>query len=95
MDELACELVQAGIGGRTIAELYQSMTMDEMGTWMAYREKHGPFNQSKRMERGFAMLALLYTQTHSKKGKQAKLQDFLPYDKPPEIIFGINDGWDD
>lgn len=95
MDELACELVQAGIGGRTIAELHQRMTIAELNTWMAYREKHGPFNQAKRVERGFAMLALLYTQVHSKKGKQAKLHDFLPYEKPPETIFGIDDGWDD
>ena len=50
-------MVSAGIGGATIAEAKQSLTMDEAWEWKRYRDKHGTLNTNYLIDRGFAMLA--------------------------------------
>lgn len=91
---MMCELVQAGIGGSTLAELSRNMSASEFAIWQAYREKHGTFNSNMRSDRGFAMLAMLYSQVHGKKDKKVSIYDFLPHEKAPAVVFGNNDDWD-
>lgn len=47
-DELWCELVMNGIGGRTIAEAQQNMTYPEFMVWMKFRAKRGSLHQGMR-----------------------------------------------
>lgn len=69
--EFWCELVAAGIGGRTIAEAKQALTMHEAKVWRLYREKNGTLNSNYLLDRGFALLAHLVSVGHQiKVGKE-------------------------
>lgn len=78
-----CELVAAGIGGRTIAEAQRQLTYGEFLTWMKYRQKRGSLNIGMRVERGAALLATLYANSKSKAGSYT-LYDFMPHAEEPE-----------
>ena len=71
-----------GVGGRTIAEAQQRMSYDEFQSWVRYRNKRGSFNQGLRTERGAALLAALYANTHSKQSHS--ISDFAPHLDVPE-----------
>lgn len=77
-----CELVLNGIGGTTIEEAQRNLSAAEYCTWAEYRAKRGSLNQMLRTDRGFALLACLYSARHG--GKPA-LYDFLPHEQEPEI----------
>jgi len=60
------------------------MSMAEFGTWVSYRQKRGSLNQGLRSEHGFAMLASMFANRHSKKGGY-QLHDFAPYHDQPAV----------
>lgn len=68
-----------GIGGRTIEEAQQRVSYPEFMTWVKYRNKRGSLNLGMRVERGSALLATLYANSHSKHGGH-KLFDFMPHE---------------
>lgn len=70
-----------GIGGRTIREAKDSMTHEEMLSWKAYMRKRGSLNIGRRLESGFALLAMVVNRTG---GGKAKMDSFMPYEHPPE-----------
>lgn len=72
-----------GIGGRTIAEAQERVSYPEFIAWVKYRAKRGSLNAGLRVERGAALLASLYANTHSKGGYT--LSDFAPYHDQPEM----------
>ncbi|WP_325435979.1 phage tail assembly protein T [Pseudomonas nitroreducens] len=60
------------------------MSLLEFSQWVAYRRKRGSLHQGRRMDRGFAMLASMYANAHTKNGG-FKISDFQPHeadDKP-------------
>ena len=83
--------MQAGIGGKTVSELRQNMSFDELNTWMAYRQKHGPLHLGLRVDRGFAQVSYILSKAHFK--GRPKMIDFMPYADRTQT-FGINDDWD-
>lgn len=73
-----------GIGGRTIAEAKENIGYSEFLVWMKYRQKRGSLNIGMRVERGSALLAALYANSHSKNGGYS-LSDFAPYHDSPTV----------
>lgn len=73
-----------GIGGRTIADAQQRVSYPEFMTWVKFRNKRGSLHLGMRVERGAAVLATLYANTHSKVGGY-KLFDFMPHESEPEL----------
>lgn len=70
---LAHRLVQAGIGGRTVAELNETMTVGEFLRWEAYTEMY-PFGYD---DLNFGRLLHMLASIYAPKGKTPKLRDFL------------------
>jgi len=77
---LAHRLVQAGIGGRTVAELNQTMTVGEFQRWQAYDVMY-PFG---RDDVNFGRLLHLLASIYSPKGSKPKLPDFMLGSLPAE-----------
>lgn len=70
-----------GVGGKTIREAKKNLTYTEAQDWMEYYKLRGTFNQNRKMEWGFAMVAWMVNRAG---GGTAELQDFMPYSKTPE-----------
>ncbi|STW07813.1 Uncharacterised protein [Klebsiella grimontii] len=47
-----------GIGGRTIAEAQERMSLREFQVWVKYRNKYGPLNIMMRTEWGSALVCI-------------------------------------
>lgn len=73
-----------GIGGRTILEAQDAIGYREYLTWCAFRKKRGTLHTGMRLDNGFALLASMYANAHSKHGG-FKIRDFAPYNDEPEI----------
>jgi hypothetical protein len=73
-----------GIGGRTIAEAQERISSQEFWRWIHYRNRRGSLNWGMRVEHGFATLAAMYANAHSKDGGYT-LHDFAPYHDEPAI----------
>ena len=86
LDEVWHELVLNGIGGCTIAEAQEHISYVEFRQWVQYRRKRGTLNMGRRIERGAALLAVLYRNAHLGKGQQPySIWDFMPNEEEPEI----------
>lgn len=70
---LAHKLVQAGIGGRTVAELNGTMTVGEFLRWQAYDDMF-PFGYD---DLNFGRLLHLLASIYSPKGSSPKLGNFI------------------
>lgn len=73
-----------GIGGRTIAEAQATVSYREFLTWISYRRKRGTLHTGMRLDNGFALLASMYANTHSKGGFH--LRDFAPYHDDDPVL---------
>lgn len=84
-----------GIGGRTIAEAKERISLVEFRQWLDYRRQRGPLSIARRIDRGFAMLAALTANLGTKKGG-FQLADFLPYetDEKPISLEDAMVAWD-
>lgn len=80
------ELVLAGVGGRTVAEAKEAISLPEFQAWMAYRAEHGPLHLAERLEWVGALIAHTVASTiPRKRGARApKFEDFLPQRRKPE-----------
>ncbi|WP_444956790.1 phage tail assembly protein T [Microbulbifer sp. ZKSA002] len=74
-----------GIGGCTIEEAQRRLSYQEVQSWAKYRELRGSLHPGMRIERSTALLATLYANAHRGKGAPAKITDFMPHEKEPEI----------
>ncbi|MBT0725159.1 MULTISPECIES: phage tail assembly protein T [Rosenbergiella] len=79
-----------GIGGRTIAEAQERMSVTEYQTWLLYRQKYGGLNPVMRTEWGAALVSSVIANIYrDKKAPAFSLTDFAPHiggDKGTEEI---------
>lgn len=69
-----------GIGGRTIAEAQERMSLREFQVWIKYRNKYGPLNVMMRTEWGASLVAsVLANINKSKNSLPFKVSDFAPH----------------
>ncbi|EMO8816350.1 phage tail assembly protein T [Klebsiella michiganensis] len=69
-----------GIGGRTIAEAQERMSLREFQVWVKYRNKYGQLNSMMRTEWGASLVAsVLANINKSKNSPPFKVSDFAPH----------------
>ncbi|PZT41928.1 phage tail protein [Stenotrophomonas maltophilia] len=69
-----------GIGGRSIAEAMECLSIREFQLWSVYRAKRGSLNLGGRMDAAAGMLAALFVNANKKPGSPPfKPADFIPY----------------
>ncbi|MFB1415529.1 phage tail protein [Klebsiella michiganensis] len=69
-----------GIGGRTIAEAQERMSLREFQIWVKYRNKYGQLNSMMRTEWGASLVAsVLANINKSKNSPPFKISDFAPH----------------
>ncbi|EPY7018586.1 phage tail assembly protein T [Klebsiella pneumoniae] len=69
-----------GIGGRTIAEAQERMSLREFQVWVKYRNKYGQLNSMMRTEWGASLVAsVLANINQSKNSPPFKISDFAPH----------------
>lgn len=69
-----------GIGGRTIAEAQERISLREFQVWVKYRNKYGPLNVMMRTEWGASLVAsVLANINKSKNSPPFKVSDFAPH----------------
>lgn len=71
-----------GIGGSTVQEAKERLSVAEVSIWQAYRAKRGSLNVGLMVESSMARLSSMYANVHSKNGGIKPL-DFMPhFDEP-------------
>lgn len=75
-----------GIGGRTIAEARECISIHEFHIWLKYREKYGQLNQMMRTEWAAALISsVLANVNRTKTTPPFKITDFAPHINEPAI----------
>lgn len=89
----------AGIGGGTVAEAGQNLSVAEMNAWALYERHHGPVDLGTRLDYWFDRICgLIVNRTGGWEGrKMAQPGEFTPWkpleDKPePSTIGGVDPG---
>lgn len=78
----------AGVGGRTIAEAKENLTVDEFLAWREYQRRRGTLNVGLRVEAMVAQLLFLATIVHKLKradGGAFALRDFYIHARADEL----------
>lgn len=65
-----------GIGGRTIAEAQQTMSLAEARQWAQYMRRHGGLNIAERVEQAAALICATGAQLMG--NKKVHVKDFIP-----------------
>lgn len=69
-----------GIGGRTIAEAQERMSVAEFELWLKYREKYGGLNLMMRTEWAAAVVASTIANVNrAKNSPPFRISDFSPH----------------
>ncbi|EIW9070156.1 phage tail protein [Klebsiella pneumoniae] len=69
-----------GIGGRTIAEAQERMSLREFQLWVKYRNKYGQLNVMMRTEWGASLVASVLANINKAKNTPLfKVSDFAPH----------------
>ncbi|HID8735253.1 TPA: phage tail assembly protein T [Klebsiella variicola] len=69
-----------GIGGRTIAEAQERMSLREFQVWVKYRNKYGQLNVMMRTEWGASLVAsVLANINKAKYTPPFQISDFAPH----------------
>lgn len=69
-----------GIGGRTIAEAQERMSLREFQVWVKYRNKYGQLNVIMRTEWGASLVASVLANINKAKNTSPfKVSDFAPH----------------
>lgn len=82
------ELVLNGIGGKTIEQAKQNLTPAEVSSWVQYMNEYGSINTGRRLEWGFALLAM---QINNALGGHKSQTDFMPYFRQDESEISLNE----
>ncbi|WP_032705873.1 phage tail assembly protein T [Pseudomonas syringae] len=72
------------MGGRTIAEAKENLSLIEFRSWLKYRALRGSLNIGMRVERGSALLAMMYANVNYKDGPY-RMFDFMPHEAEQPI----------
>jgi hypothetical protein len=72
------------VGGRTIAEAKERISIQEFRSWRKYRSRRGSLHLGMRFDRGAALLATLYANTKTKDGGFT-IYDFMPHESAPAL----------
>ncbi|PKH20234.1 phage tail protein [Enterobacterales bacterium CwR94] len=82
-----CELVLNGIGGRTVAEAKERLSLSEFQMWVEYRNKCGSFNEGMRTEWGAALVSSMIGNVNRdpEKSEPFSIADFAPHIEKPAI----------
>lgn len=70
----------AGVGGRTIAEAKNNLSLEEYRTFLAYREKYGTLAVQRRIEASKAVIA---SAIFNAQGGKTTPYDFTQWEKQP------------
>lgn len=73
-------MVLNGIGGKSIAEAQNNLTLSEVMIWAAYRSERGGFNIGRRVEQATGNLMAHYTRYHSKDPESVNALAFMPHE---------------
>lgn len=65
-----------GVGGRTISEAQQNLSMVEARQWADYIRRHGGLNIAERVEQSAALICTTAAQLMG--NKRSKVADFIP-----------------
>lgn len=65
-----------GVGGRTVAEAKENLTVTEVRRWIAYIKKYGSLNLARRVAEGSGLVAFTISRVN---GGKAELEDFIPH----------------
>lgn len=76
------ELVLNGVGGRTIAEAKERISLAEFNRWVEYFQRRGSMSTPNRLESGFALIASLICRAT---GNESSPEDFMPHREEPEL----------
>lgn len=66
-----------GVGGKTVAEAKRNLSFEEFNDWAEYYRSYGTLNPTRKMEFGFAMIAVLLSRLGG--NATAKQSDFMPH----------------
>ena len=77
------ELVRAGIGGHTISEAKERMSLAEAEDWLEYRSRFGPLDLGMRLEYEFARMLATILNLFST-ASNVKPTDLMAHYEPPE-----------
>ncbi|MET5290121.1 phage tail protein [Raoultella planticola] len=85
-----------GIGGRTIAEAQERMSIRELQIWLRYREKYGQLNNMMRIEWGSSLVASVLANINKAKNTPTfKVSDFAPHiNEAPLSLEDAMKSWD-
>lgn len=72
-----------GVGGCTIEQLKQNMTMQELKMWGAYRDLRGGLNFGRRIQQELAQIH--YSFLVSKGVKNISIYDLMPNENNPNL----------
>lgn len=79
-----------GIGGRTIAEAQERMSVTEYQTWLLYRQKYGGLNPMMRTEWGSALISSVIANVNrDSKSQPFTVADFSPHLAQTESKKGV------
>lgn len=73
-----------GIGGHTIAEAQERLSLPEFQTWVKFRAKRGSLNTGLRVEVAAARMLAVHFNSHSK-GAKFELYEFAPHMDEPVL----------
>lgn len=79
-DEVHCELVLAGVAA-SLADA-EELPGDDFDVWLAYRRKHGPLTDGRRIDVGFAKLCWIVRAALG--DKKVTPETFMPQYGPPK-----------
>lgn len=84
-----------GIGGRTIAEAKEFMSLSEYWVWVKYRAKYGSLNSMMRTEWAAALISSMIANVNRGKDTQPfRITDFAPHiDERPVSLDEAMDSW--
>ncbi|WP_456362276.1 phage tail assembly protein T [Pseudomonas syringae] len=91
------QLVLSGVGGRTIAEAKERLSLAEFRSWVKFIGRRGSLHTGMRVEEGFAMLAALnanLSRDPSKNPTPYRSADFMRHDfERPQTLEGAMATW--
>jgi hypothetical protein len=82
-----------GIGGCTVAEAKNTLSVSEAHDWFLYMQQRGSLNVGRRIDRGFAMLSHFFCLANGIKigNKIPSMDDLMPSaPKPKEVCTDVN-----
>lgn len=89
----------AGIGGGTVAEASQSLSVGEFNAWARYEAENGPLDLGTKLDYWFSLVCMLMVNRTGgwSKNKPAKQEDFMPRralesEAEPSTIGGVDPG---